>query len=564
MGKFNPDTFLKDNGVSVVKKSTGKSSFNPDTFLKDSESPQQITEEPQQNQTMDWVENNVLSGQLRALGAGAGGIGGAVLGAGAGGIGAIPGSLGGAGLGGAFGTGLETIIKSLLDLQETPTIGQQAYQMADAGLWDAATEGLGMGAGKLISKGAGAVKRGIKSRAIPNYFRGVKEGIPVVGKGSKLARETIDLESKELFDLGEATRRASFDADEAAKKAARIAAKETTEESIKQLPKRNLVNAGDNLTENVKRVVSKVDSDLDVAAKPVIKKYGSNQISAEPIRKHIIEILDSQGFIDDGGNILYDEASRLTSPERKTLIEKLIRYSEDLTVNPTVRRVDQVRRDLQSLAGFEKISRSSEDKILGSLSRSVKETFYDGLKEIASPDEVSKIMSAREIYSKNQNILKQLKQISRKAPENVVRGASSSMPGSFIEEAIRLQPELKEPIAEVVINDIVRGSKSHRSLSAIIDKYGRDSIKKLLGNSTFNKLLKLESSLVDVSKPVTRGRFIPNAQPKKPLGKVWQSVLNNAEKGEKIGIDKAGALFQQLSQQVNIIQKQSENIEKEQ
>jgi hypothetical protein len=148
-------------------------------------------------------ESTVID-QLPALGAAGGGLVGGVLGAAAGGVGAVPGALGGAGVGGYSGKALQNMYNQQMRPELAPKTTAQVFaEPIQAGAEGVAYEGIGMGVGNTLVKGAGVVGRNLptaeqvaqalRKRAALKATRAVGRATPTVSTKMAATGEDVAL-----------------------------------------------------------------------------------------------------------------------------------------------------------------------------------------------------------------------------------------------------------------------------------------------------------------------------------------------------------------------------------
>lgn len=108
---------------------------------------------------------------------------------------------------------------------------------------------------------------------------------------------------------------------------------------------------------------------------------------------------------------------------------------------------------------------------------------------------VAAVRDARRMYSENKPILDELSKIvDTKWSDDVVKSAQTRFPSEFVGEIIKKQPQLKAPMSQVLMNNIVQSGTTAKTLTKAIDRFGRDNLKQVLDPTTFNKLLEAEQA----------------------------------------------------------------------
>lgn len=142
-----------------------------------------------QNQQPQQQNNPILGGIIPATGGVLGGIGGGILGAGLGPVGAGAGAIGGAGAGAGAGVALEQSLMNLLGRGQSPqaNLRRQGSEIATS----AAAEGIGLGAGALLSPITRPLGRGILKLS-PFFRESGEQGARAVSRS--VAREIPELQ----------------------------------------------------------------------------------------------------------------------------------------------------------------------------------------------------------------------------------------------------------------------------------------------------------------------------------------------------------------------------------
>jgi hypothetical protein len=129
-------------------------------------------------------------------------------------------------------------------------------------------------------------------------------------------------------------------------------------------------------------------------------------------------------------------------------------------------------------------------------------------------------------------------------PEKVVKGAGSQLTGSMIKDTVAAIPELKKPLGDVVIANIVKRGTTPQSLSRAIDEFGRDTLKQILDDDTFKKLMDAEKRFHVSRKPFVRGEapkvepFTPRQMPDPEMAKIYKwlsGFLGKPARGGQFG-----------------------------
>jgi hypothetical protein len=275
-----------------------------------------------------------------------------------------------------------------------------------------------------------------------------------------------------------------------------------------------------------------------------MKRYSLKKISPEKVRESVLSTLKRQGLVDKKGNILVEEIESILSPERKSFTKKLVEISDAIQKNPSVRKMQNILRDLDNLANFGAKNRSSEQRMFGNISRSAKEAFFDSMEGIAKPKDVEALRAARKTYATKKPMYERLESATFADPEKVVKGAGSQLTGSMIKDTVAAIPELKKPLGDVVIANIVKRGTTPQSLSRAIDEFGRDTLKQILDDDTFKKLMDAEKRFHVSRKPFVRGEapkvepFTPRQMPDPEMAKIYKwlsGFLGKPARGGQFG-----------------------------
>ena len=89
------------------------------------------------------------------------------------------------------------------------------------------------------------------------------------------------------------------------------------------------------------------------------------------------------------------------------------------------------------------------------------------------------LRAARKEFASQQPAFERLRKIANKDPEKIIKSARTNLPGSFIDDAIASNPELRDPLKKAVLGDLVRKSKSPEQLKKAMEEYGIDQLRNL-------------------------------------------------------------------------------------
>lgn len=507
-----------------------------------------VQKSPKWNEEGGLIDTKILE-NLPLAGGIAGGVLGGIAGGTAGSIvpfagtaaGAGTGSVMGAGLGGAAGESLRGLGKHLIGSRSAPTTLQNLQNMGRQAVTQGTYAAGGEIGGQMIGRGLQGLAKYtpvLKARA-----SGAVESIPGVGGWVKGARQFKEGEAKSVFDLLQQERRAAFDAAEQGRKIAYGATKEGVKADIKALPAKGRVDAAAGLQESVNKTAQEISQQYDEVVKPVINKYANQTIRGQEMRDALLKPLRENGFVDAKGNILRNEMESIKTPELKKYYNDLADWVDDLTKNPTFRQADRIRTDIQN-AAFKQ-----NRPMYAGVAHDFRVGMMDNLEAIAGT-EGKALATARKAYAEVKPVMDELTKIAEQYPNQIAARARSQMPGEFIKDAIVKVPKLKQPIADVVANDLIRSADTPKVFTEAIDKYERDTLQQLFDKKTFDAILEYERKLALASQPFKPSKFIPQKMPPKPLGKVWSAIKATAEKGGKINPAYVRVLFQNMANSI--------------
>lgn len=383
--------------------------------------------------------------------------------------------------------------------------------------------GLGTLAGMtpdVLKVGLTKVEQGIKSGKIPAFVRNLIPG------------------GKAMYETEKFNRESAFNA-------AKTGAKLDAQSAVASIePEVSKIGSATSLQETVKATENSMRGLLGKAS-GVIKEFGDAKVSVEPVRQKIASYLDRFGMLDAKGNIIPDSMNSVLTSEQKAIQKYLVNLSETLKSNPSIYNLDRIRKVLQESANFNSLNRTPIEKMYGGLSHDVREAMMDGLESVTKgTSKASLVSNIRGEYSKVAGVLKELGKITDQYPEQIAGRVANQMPGTFIQEAISKVPAVKQPIKDMVLNDLVSKAKSPEAFTKAIDKYGRETLSQLLDKKTYNQLLKVEDQMFKAWQ-LKGTKFVM------PLGKFWTSMQSLADKGIKIPNDKASAFFVAVSNALN-------------
>ncbi len=362
---------------------------------------------------------------------------------------------------------------------------------------------------------ADLVERAMESPFVKDKLGRLVKSIPMVGDYIESGQKAKATAARDLFTQKETTRRvaydsaignkkAAFEAEKLATKQAQENAVETARGKVKALPEIGGVSdargAGESFINATDELDAQLAKDVSAAAKPVLAKYGTSKIPVKSARAVVTEALKGQDLLDAKGYVDNDAIKSIAAPQRKAFAEKLGDLSFTLQKNPTVKEMKSLLEDVAEYANFEGKDRTRYERTFGKLYNSMKDAFYDGLQNVADPAEAKALIAARTNYSQTRPSIDIARKLTKGGtPEVAVERARNVLKGSSIDAVLKSTPTLKVPIQQVILADLSRASDNAKSFSKVIDKYGRGSLKKLLGDK-YAQIEQIEQEFASVSK----------------------------------------------------------------
>jgi len=401
----------------------------------------------------------------------------------------------------------------------------------------AVSEGVKRGAGAL-----GNIGKSLSEQAETGVLGGKLQGfeeksIPFLGGAIKGGREAKEKLLQEAFEKAEAERRGIFDATEAQRLASHKAEQEAAKSAIGGLPKADAVTAGEGLQSALKTSREKLGQEYAKLADPVLEKFGESKIAPDLLSNQVSSFLKKQGMMAEDGSLLLNELEKVQSPHRKQMLSNLVDLhnrmkapGSGLPTEISINELNRIKEDLGSIVkNFDSLTSSPEQGVYKSLYKTAKRSIDEGLTKVAPGEDAQALQQARSIYAKKMPLFDELKGLYGKNPEAIITGAKGKLPGSFVEGALQTHPELREPIANVVLNNITKNVSTPQMLTRRINDFGRPTLKKLLGNEQFAALEAAEKRFLDSKTAFAPNVFIPGNKPTVPLGPINQKIVNYAK-----------------------------------
>ncbi len=323
-----------------------------------------------------------------------------------------------------------------------------------------------------------------------------------------------------------------FTDQEYARENAYDAARGQAEAGLKALPQSDANTAGAALDAGVKGAYAELNKNYSEQTRPLVKEHLNKKASPQKLRDGINDILDQNDLIDEKGNILRDDIKTVVSPEQRAFLGQLADISESLQTNPTIKKLSRVTQDLQRLANFDGIERTPEQKMFGKLSHSSKEALLDSLEPHVGPEAFKALQAAKAAYSATRPVIDELSSATaNKYGSQIVGGAKTALPPELLGAAAEKVPQLKGPLGDVVVNNIIQKASGPEALTKMIDSYGRENLQNILGPEKFQALTDAEAAYGKAGQPFEKAQApqpIPfeRAIPPEPIPQTAKSQLS--------------------------------------
>ncbi len=149
------------------------------------------------------------------------------------------------------------------------------------------------------------------------------------------------------------------------------------------------------------------------------------------------------------------------------------------------------------------------------------------------------IRQARKKFSSTKGVLDTMRNIAGKTPEAIVQGASSrtiktGLPGSEILKAIETVPELRGPIAKVVMGNILSKASDPKALMKAVKNWDQGALSELFGPEVMDALVALGGEAkkkgAGAATQALKKWAVSNPQAARPSLWLPRVMLNNATK----------------------------------
>lgn len=381
------------------------------------------------------------------------------------------------------------------------TIGQLRGKDASAIPLDAAIgaggELVGSAGGKILDEVGNLLKKDI----VPEKLLYASDSIPIYGKIQKGLREDAQTKARDSFNSRAEEIKARLDQLKELKSDTVAEAqnayrynKEAARNRLRDLSQAEPAELGEKFSGRIKSSKEKLSREYGDISDKLFSQYGDQPASVEPLRKEITETLRKDGFLDPNGNVDLTRIDLIQSPDRKRMVQTLANMTESLKANPTIKEINSLKQDLQSLANFNAPVRTPEQALFGRLSDTAKRSLDDAL-EAASGNQAEAFRGVRQKYAQQKPNLDSLSKTATRLPERLVINARVQFPKSKVQEILKTNPEFKDDIGNFIFEHITQTPASQNTIRKTMDYYGRDFLKDLLGKEKFNKLLVSEADL---------------------------------------------------------------------
>lgn len=256
---------------------------------------------------------------------------------------------------------------------------------------------------------------------------------------------------------------------------------------------------GQRFTQGVGKSKKALSDQYGAAADDLMSAVGDQKTSVDVLRSKINDVLNESDVLTSGGKVDQSAIDLIQSPERKSMVQRLLNISESLDKPISSRRLNSLKQDLQSLANFNSPIKTAEQGLFGRLSDVAKNELDNTLSKADGPLS-EKFKAARAEYAKQKPTLDYLAKKANVLPERLVVNARVQFPKSKVNKILSTNPEFKPIIGDYIFEHITQTPATQNTIRKTMDYYGRDFLEKVLGKDRFNSLAKAEESLTNASK----------------------------------------------------------------
>lgn len=319
--------------------------------------------------------------------------------------------------------------------------------------------------------------------------------------------------SERLADLKELNSQAIGEA-----QAAHAYNKTLARNNLRDLSENQPAALGENLLNKIKASKQKLYKEFGTVSDKLMAQHGDFPAPAEGLQNEIADILSKNGLINPDGKIVSKTLDLVQSPERKRMLQSLLNMQQALQENPSIRSLNALKQDLQSLANYGAPIRTAEQGMFGKLAEHAKSAVDDALSQAAG-SEAGEFQAVRKKYAQQKPALDALSKTATRLPERLVVNARVQFPKSKVQELLKTNPEFKDDIGDFVFEHITQTPASQNTIRKTMDYYGRDFLKDLVGEKRFNLLQKAEEQLTSASARFNPKNF-PNEEAQRRIGEI--------------------------------------------
>jgi hypothetical protein len=274
------------------------------------------------------------------------------------------------------------------------------------------------------------------------------------------------------------------------------------------------IATGKALGEQVSSAKKALSDKFEETVNPILEAHGEKPANVEKIIGEIGSIFKKNNLLDVSGNLKRNVLEKLPSgdPTRK-MFETLAEYSTNLQTNPTLGELSLIKKSLQNLAKFDKVSGSPLADVSKRIAGVAREALEENIGQYAGAAGKEQFTQGMKEYATKAPIYKTLKKITSKAPEKIPN-AVRNLEGSVISDMVTKAPEIKESVAKVVLSQISQKATNPKQLTKLLNKYGRENLGKILDDESVKALEKLERLNLSPLQRIGTGFFDAIASPK--------------------------------------------------
>lgn len=255
----------------------------------------------------------------------------------------------------------------------------------------------------------------------------------------------------------------------------------------------DIQGAGKTFQNVVGKANDQITEPLNNFVNPVLKQYGGETVSAQPLRDSINEQLSKFGVLKPNGAIDSEMIENLPNGAPKNFLKSLTSYSQNIQNNPTLSQLEILRKGLGEIPDFDATYGKSFKQPFAQVYGGARESVNNAIENFVGPDQAQAFSQARQNYSAVRPIMEYLTDIARNDPEKIVKGAGplANFTGSKIDEALQANPELKGAFQSPIMAFLNMTQKTPEMLTKTLNKYGTDTLGDLFGPDTLAQLQKL-------------------------------------------------------------------------